>query len=83
MPTCPQQVERPLARRPRPTARVQLISTSSTCCSIVCSGLSDVIGSWKIMEILLPLILRNAPCGSDSRFAPLNRILPEGCEAEG
>src|SRR4026207_627657 len=50
---------------------------------MVCSGLSEVIGSWKIMEILLPLILRNAACGSDSRFAPVNRILPEGAVAGG
>jgi hypothetical protein len=50
---------------------------------MVCSGLSEVIGSWKIIEILLPLILRSAAGGSDSRFSPLDRIFPEGCEAAG
>ena len=60
-----------------------IFNTSPTWFSIVCSGLSEVIGSWKIMEILLPLILRSAGCGSDRRFSPLNRILPEGCDAEG
>ena len=31
-----------------------IFKTSPTCCSMVCSGLSEVIGSWKIIEILLP-----------------------------
>jgi hypothetical protein len=31
---------------------------SPICCSIVCSGLSEVIGSWKIMVMSLPRTLR-------------------------
>ena len=29
-------------------------NTSAICCSIVCSGLSEVIGSWKIIETAPP-----------------------------
>ena len=34
-------------------------SISPTCRSTVCSGLSEVIGSWKIIEISLPRTLRS------------------------
>ena len=44
-----------LSDRPR-----WIFSTSPICCSMVCSGLSEVIGSWKIMEIWLPRTWRSA-----------------------
>ncbi|MGY4353757.1 hypothetical protein ACVW0J_000250 [Bradyrhizobium sp. i1.7.7] len=56
---------------------------SPICASIVCNGLSEVIGSWKMMEISLPRISRI--CCSDWSISsrPLKRMLPEGCEAFG
>ena len=39
--------------------------------SIVCSGLSEVIGSWKIIEIWLPRMCRSASGGSFIRSSPL------------
>ena len=45
------------ASRDRPLCRIR---TSFTCRSIVCSGLSDVIGSWKIMEMRLPRTCRSS-----------------------
>ena len=33
-------------------------SASVICAPIVCTGLRDVMGSWKIMEISLPRIVR-------------------------
>ena len=58
-------------------------SASLICFSIEWSGLSEVIGSWKIIEILLPLTprrtLSEAPISSSSR----KRMLPVGWLAIG
>ena len=58
-------------------------STSPTCLSMVCSGLSDVIGSWKIMEMRSPRIACSCGGLSFRRSRPSNQISPEGCEAAG
>ena len=50
MPTSSQQLERARARAASPVRPLCRISTSLTCRSIVCSGLSEVIGSWKIID---------------------------------
>src|SRR5580692_6024982 len=51
-------------------------STSSSWRPIVCSGFSAVIGSWKIMPIFAPRILRILSCGAWARSWPSNRIRP-------
>ena len=56
---------------------------SPICFSIVCSGLSEVIGSWKMMVMSLPRTWRISLSESGSRSRPLNRIEPEGCCADG
>ena len=49
----------------------------------MCNGLSDVIGSWKMIEMSLPRMPRISRSDSVSSSRPLNRMLPEGCEAVG
>src|SRR5882762_5840090 len=56
---------------------------SPICDSIVCSGLSDVIGSWKMIEISLPRMLRISCSDRLSSSRPLKRIFPDGCDAVG
>ncbi len=56
---------------------------SPICDSIVCSGLSEVIGSWKMIEMSFPRIPRISRSDEVSRSRPLNRMLPEGCDAIG
>src|SRR4051812_40098967 len=51
---------------------------SPTCRSIVWSGLSELIGSWKIMVMSLPRTLRNSRAETLRRSCPLNLISPEG-----
>ena len=51
--------------------------------SIVCSGLSDVIGSWKMIEMSLPRMPRISRSDSSSSSRPLKRMLPDGCDAVG
>jgi hypothetical protein len=58
-------------------------STSAICRSIVCSGLSEVIGSWNTMVMSLPRTSRISSSGMASRSRPLNSTRPEGCDAEG
>src|SRR5882724_4021438 len=50
---------------------------------MVWSGLSEVIGSWKMIEISLPRISRTSFSDDVSRSRPRKRMLPEGCEALG
>ena len=57
--------------------------TSPTCFSMVCSGLSEVIGSWKMIEIFSPRSSRMAWPGALSRSLPPKWIAPVGCEADG
>ena len=56
---------------------------SPICDSIVCSGLSEVIGSWKMIEMSLPRMPRISCSDSSSSSRPLKRMLPEGCDAVG
>ena len=46
--------------------------------SIVCSGLSEVIGSWKMMVMSLPRTLRIWFSGMVKSSRPLNCTEPEG-----
>ena len=50
---------------------------------MVWSGLSEVIGSWKIIVILLPRTLLSSRSSAASRFLPSNRISPDGWLAAG
>ncbi|MNN83092.1 hypothetical protein D3C81_2001010 [compost metagenome] len=59
------------------------ISTSASCFSMVCSGLSDTIGSWKIIEIWLPRTLRSSASDACNSELPLNRISPPGYTTGG
>src|SRR3982751_728669 len=56
---------------------------SPICASIVCSGLSEVIGSWKMIEMSLPRISRISCSDRSISSWPLKWMLPEGCEAFG
>src|SRR6185437_6243302 len=51
--------------------------------SIVCSGLSEVIGSWKMIEMSLPRMRRISFSGMSISSRPLKWMLPEGCDALG
>ena len=48
-------------------------SISPICFSIVCSGLSDVIGSWKMMVMSLPRTSRISRSDSVEQFLALER----------
>ena len=58
---------------PRWSSRISLI-----CFSIVCRGLSEVIGSWKMMVMSLPRTRRMSRSGIVSSSWPLNEIAPDG-----
>ena len=67
-------------RRPR---RLCSSRASPTCRSTVCSGLSEVIGSWKIMPTRSPRTWRrHALVGADQLLA-VERMLPAGWRAVG
>ena len=61
---------RPASERPRCS-----FSISPTCFSMVCSGLSEVIGSWKMIEILSPRISRIVGLGDLQQVAALEKDL--------
>ena len=56
---------------------------SPICASMVWSGLSEVIGSWKMIEMSLPRISRISRSEAWSSSRPLKWMVPEGCEAVG
>src|SRR5216683_143462 len=73
-------------RRSISTARRSEVARSSCWCSIsvspicrptVSTGLSDVIGSWKIIEMSLPRMRRIAASSRSSRSTPWKRMAPE------
>ena len=49
---------------------------SPICRPTVCTGLSAVSGSWKIMAISLPRTLRTLVLGQREQVAPFHRISP-------
>src|SRR6185312_4231145 len=51
-------------------------TASRSCLPIECTGLSEVIGSWKIIEISLPRTVRSSEGGSSSRLRPLKTASP-------
>ena len=51
---------------------------SPICRSIVCSGLSEVIGSWNTMVTPAPRISRNSPSDIFKTSRPRKRISPVG-----
>ena len=51
-------------------------SVSPICRPTVRTGLSEVMGSWKIMLISLPRMLRISTSERSSRFLPLKRMAP-------
>ena len=50
---------------------------------MVCSGFSDVIGSWKIMAMRLPRTCRIVGSGAPKSSRSWNRMWPLGCRAFG
>jgi hypothetical protein len=54
-----------------------------TCRSIVCSGLSEVIGSWKIIDTRSPRTARSSRAGAPTSSRPWNLMLPVGWLAVG
>ena len=56
------------SRRPRPSCRR---SASAICSPQVKTGLSEVMGSWKTIEISLPRIFRSLFAGMVTRSRPL------------
>ncbi len=61
---------------PRWSRDADRAETSPTCFSMVCSGLSDVIGSWKMIEMRAPRTSRIWPSGTRSRSRPSKKISP-------
>jgi hypothetical protein len=49
----------------------------------VCSGFKEVIGSWKIMPMRRPRMVRMKPSSRPSSSWPSKRMLPESCHALG
>ena len=56
-------------RAARPDMPMCSRSTSSSCQPTVKTGFSDVIGSWKIIEMSAPRSLRSSPIGSAKQIA--------------
>jgi len=52
------------------------ISTSAICSPIVSTGFSEVIGSWKIIEMALPRSARIRASLAASRSSPRKRMAP-------
>ena len=50
---------------------------------MVWSGLSEVIGSWKIIETRLPRIWRSLREDAPITSVPSTSMVPLGCEATG
>src|SRR4029079_7645442 len=69
-------------RAARPLMPTWRRSTSSSCQPTVNTGLSDVIGSWKIIEISAPRSLRSSPSGRPTRFRPPRMISLAGSTIE-
>ena len=67
----------------RPSIRRWRRITSTICSPMVNAGLSEVIGSWKIIEMRLPRSSRIAWTGSASRSRPSNRISPPSTRPGG
>ncbi len=59
------------------------ISVSRICLCTVCSGFSDVIGSWKIMPIWSPRMRIRSAGLAPIISSPLKRMLPFGWRARG
>ena len=57
-------------RAARPVMPMWRRNTSSSCQPTVNTGFSDVIGSWKIIEMSAPRSLRSSPIGSVTRLRP-------------
>ena len=55
---------------------------SPICRSIVCSGLSEVIGSWNTMVMALPRTSRRCASLAFRRSSPLKKISPDGKVAD-
>jgi hypothetical protein len=55
---------------------------SLICFSMLCSGLSEVIGSWKIIAMRLPR-MRAWFFPSGQQVLAGVRMLPDGCRASG
>ena len=57
---------------------------SATCFSSVCSGFSEVIGSWKTIAMRLPRTWRSRAGGAPTISSPAKRMLLSGvCAAAG
>src|SRR6188472_1138534 len=69
-------------RAARPVIPTWRRSTSSSCQPTVNTGLSDVIGSWKIIEISAPRSLRSSPSGRPTRLRPPKTISLAGSTIE-
>ena len=58
-------------------------SASAICRPTVSTGFSEVIGSWKIIEMALPRTLRISGSASSSRLRPSNSMRPSAMRAGG
>ena len=58
-------------------------SVSLICFSTLCSGLSEVIGSWKTIETPPPRTSRSTPAGAPIMSRPSTVIRPLGWLASG
>ena len=53
-------------------------NVSATCFSSVCSGFSEVIGSWNTIPIRLPRIARSRARAPPTNSSPAKRMLLSG-----
>ena len=81
MPTWSQQFEDARAGRARRAGRGAASRISPICRSMVCSGLSEVIGSWKIMVMSLPRTSRSSRSSASSRSLALEQDLRRWMDA--
>ena len=60
-----------------------MFTGSAICSPTVNAGLSELIGSWKIMAMRLPRMARMASSSSLSRSRPSNKIWPASIRPGG
>src|SRR5262245_8717320 len=71
------RMPRILARRSPASSLVWVFSTSSICSPQVMTGLSAVIGSWKIIDMRVQRSSRRRASSAARMFSPCSRISPE------
>ena len=82
MPTSSSIASAALAAAPRPCRRC-VTSASMICAPTVISGLSEAVGSWKIIDMTSPRIAARPASSSGAMSRPSSTIAPERRRATG